>query len=253
MAKKLRIRDRLLLGLAFSADIVIPAALRAMRGLPPQSLSLWGPSDYKKENFYSLTSRLTKTGFMEKIIKDGQPYIRLSNQGKTKLRRDFPLFAMQKKPWDGYWRLVIFDISETSRYIRDILREKLKNLGFGRLQQSIYISPYDFEEDIVEFLESHKLLGKAFVLTAKHHLMGDAQILAEHVWKLDELNEEYQEMLDKLEKIKTPKVDLEKKQKAVQQLRIEYFDLLLRDPLLPKELLPKDWVGHQLLKEISNI
>ncbi|MFZ5366399.1 MAG: PaaX family transcriptional regulator C-terminal domain-containing protein [Patescibacteria group bacterium] len=252
MAKKLRIRDKLLLGLALSADIILPATLRAMRGLPPQSLSLWGPPAYKKENFYSLASRLVKTNFIEKIIKDGQPYLRLSNQGRIRLNRDFPLLLMQQKGWDGQWRIVIFDISEASRYIRDVLREKLKSLGFGKLQQSVYISPYDFEQDLAEFLESHHLLGKAFVLTAKHRLMGDAQTLANYVWKLDKINGEYQEILDKLEKLKLPKA-AEEKTALIQQLRIEYFDLLLKDPLLPKELLPDDWLGFSVRRVISNI
>lgn len=252
MAKKLRIRDRLLLGLAISADFLIPAALRAARGLPPQSLSLWAYPDYKRQNLYALTSRLLKTNFIEKVIKDGQPYLRLSNQGKWQLNRDFPLFAMQYKPWDGYWRLVIFDISETSRYIRDALRGKLKSLGFGQFQKSVYLSPYDFEEDLVEFLKSHQLLGKAFVLTAKHRLMGDARTLANYVWKLDKLNERYEEILYRLEEMKSPKIEKDQKMKVIQQLRIEYLDLLLKDPLLPKELLPPDWLGFQLRHQIAS-
>lgn len=251
--KRIRIRDRLLLGLALSTDFLIPATLRAMRGLPPQNLSLWEDPQYKRENLYNLVSRLLKTQEIEKIIKDGQPYLRLSNQGKIKLQRDFPLLKMQVKPWDNYWRLVVFDIKETNHYLRDILREKLKSLGFGKLQQSVYISPYDFEEDLVEFIDSHHLSEKVFVLVAKHRLMGDARILANKVWHLDELEIDYYQLLRKVEKIKSIKSSQERKTKAIQSLRVNYFDLLLKDPLLPKELLPNNWVGFQIRQEISII
>lgn len=250
MAKKLRIRDYLLLGLAASTDCLLPAAFRSMRGLPPQNLSLWGPSNYKKKYLSNLVSRLLKTEMIEKVIENGQPYIRMSNNGKLVLKRDFPLFNMQKKPWDGQWRIVIFDISEADRYSRDALRDKLKSLGFGQFQRSVYISPYDFEEDLVEFIKSHNLLGKAFVFTAKHRLMGDARTLADYIWKLDKINEEYQQILDKLEKIKEMKANSEERRKSIQQLRLEYFELLLKDPLLPKELLPSDWLGFRARQQL---
>lgn len=251
--KRIRIRDRLLLGLALSADFLIPAALRAMRGLPPQNLSLWEDPQYKKENLYNLVSRLLKTHEIEKIIKNGQPYLRLSNQGEKKLQRDFPLLEMQTKQWDNYWRLVVFDINETKHHIRDTLRGKLKSLGFGKLQQSVYISPYDFEEDLVEFLESHNLEEKVFVLTARHRLMGDAKILANKVWHLDDLEADYYQLLEKINKTKKTELSEKRKIEKIQSLRTDYFDLLLKDPLLPKELLPDHWIGFQVRQEISII
>ena len=36
-----------------------------------------------------------------------------------------------------------FDIRGESRFIRDLLKKKLKSLGFGMWQRSIYISPFN--------------------------------------------------------------------------------------------------------------
>ena len=47
-----------------------------------------------------------------------------------------------KKEVDGIWRIVIFDIPETQRKVRNFLRQKLKQLGFKLWQNSIWISPY---------------------------------------------------------------------------------------------------------------
>ncbi len=55
------------------------------------------------------------------------------------------------KKWDKKWRLVIFDIPEKYRRVRDIFRMRLRQLGLYLLQESVYVSPYPcFNE--VEFL-----------------------------------------------------------------------------------------------------
>lgn len=63
--------------------------------------------------------------------------------------------------WDKKWRLVIFDIPEKERRLRDLFRMRLKQLGLYQLQESVYISPYPcFDE--VEFLR--EIYGVAFTV-----------------------------------------------------------------------------------------
>lgn len=52
------------------------------------------------------------------------------------------------KRWDRKWRIVIFDIPEKKRLARDVLRRKLKELGFYRLQRSVFVLPYECEREI---------------------------------------------------------------------------------------------------------
>ena len=64
-----------------------------------------------------------------------------------------------KKPekWDGKWRIVVFDIPEKKKAAREALRKKLKDLGFVELQKSIFINPYECEDEIdfiVEFFQT---------------------------------------------------------------------------------------------------
>lgn len=68
-----------------------------------------------------------------------------------------------KKPnrWDKKWRLIIFDIPEKYRKVRDIFRMRLKQLGLYQLQKSVYISPYSCFDEI-EFLR--ELYGVAFTV-----------------------------------------------------------------------------------------
>jgi DNA-binding transcriptional regulator PaaX len=55
------------------------------------------------------------------------------------------------KPWDGRWRFLIFDIPETRRVTRDQIRRSLISFGFYRLQNSVWVFPYECEE-VLELL-----------------------------------------------------------------------------------------------------
>jgi phenylacetic acid degradation operon negative regulatory protein len=46
-----------------------------------------------------------------------------------------------QRPWDGKWRVILFDLPEEERESRRKLREKLHSFGFGCMQRSAWISP----------------------------------------------------------------------------------------------------------------
>ena len=158
MAKKLKIYEKLLLGLALSADVLIDFYQEGMAAYKHRYFfDPWLGPDYTPSSLASSLNYMLKTGYIEKVIKKGKPYLRLTSKANKKLKRDFSIFRMQKRKWDGKWRMVIFDIKEKFKLVRKALRDKLKQLGFGMLQKSVYISPYDFEEDMYQFLKNKKL------------------------------------------------------------------------------------------------
>ena len=68
------------------------------------------------------------------------------------------------KRWDGKWRLVIFDIPESSREKRDHLRYLLKQNKFCKLQASVFISPYPLNREALEYLQFSKLFDYIRIL-----------------------------------------------------------------------------------------
>ncbi|MFA6536756.1 MAG: hypothetical protein WC250_02155 [Candidatus Paceibacterota bacterium] len=61
--------------------------------------------------------------------------------------------------WDGNWRIVIFDVPEKLKVVRESLRMHLNNLGFIELQKSAFIYPFPcFEEvsEVVNFYGAEK-------------------------------------------------------------------------------------------------
>lgn len=95
--------------------------------------------------------RLQKRGLVEIIKrKNGLVSIKLTKLGKEKLSR-LKIDQLQiEKPssWDRKWRLVAFDVPTHKNFSRDMLRRKMKNLGFYPLQQSVFVHPYPCLEEI---------------------------------------------------------------------------------------------------------
>ncbi len=66
---------------------------------------------------------------------------------KYSLRSLLDLKKKEKK-WQGKWFLVIFDVPEIQRNKRNYLRSFLHYVGFYQYQQSVYVFPYECEQEI---------------------------------------------------------------------------------------------------------
>jgi len=236
MEKLLRPKDKILLGLAFFTDLLgefiepCSVTIRKIHGvLPP---------DYKSTNLYSALYRSLKTGEIERIVENGKPYYQITSLGKKKLIRKFPLFALQKQKWDGYWRVVIFDIREKASKLRKRLRSELVNLGFAMWQRSVYITPFNVAEDVRDFLVVHGLKDEVYVLVAKELFAGDVKRLVEKIWQLEEINDQYKDLMEDWEWAKA-RFSRQKIIKEAQKCWAKYIQLLTIDPFLPKNYCPK--------------
>lgn len=158
----------------------------------------------------------------------------LTKEGKKRLQGIVPVFPLDRK-WDGNWHVVVFDVPEHLRKERAALRECLRKMGFGRLQDSVWISPINFLGTIQRLAEEMGL-GNS-VLCCKTTNLGelDAQDLAHRVWDLSALNEKYKAFLEYLSKNGTKYDSM--------RILFWYLSILQSDPQLPGELLPQNWSG----------
>ena len=68
-----------------------------------------------------------------------------------------------KRPsrWDNKWRIVMFDVPEPLKKVRDTLRMHFKNMEFYEFQKSVFIHPYDCKDEIdylIEFYDIRKFV-----------------------------------------------------------------------------------------------
>lgn len=105
--------------------------------------------------------KLKNQGLIKFEKRDGKIFARLTEKGERGLLKYQLKELIIKKPkkWDNKWRIIIFDISEYKKKIRDGFRIELINLGFFKLQNSVWAYPYDCEE-IIFMLKTYFFLGK---------------------------------------------------------------------------------------------
>ncbi|PIR97576.1 MAG: hypothetical protein COT91_00675 [Candidatus Doudnabacteria bacterium CG10_big_fil_rev_8_21_14_0_10_41_10] len=106
-----------------------------------------------------------------KLVKDGSGWkLYLTKKGKNQLKKYQlkDLKVIRPVRWDGMWRMVMFDIPESSKYLRDFIRRKLNTLGFIAIQKSIYMHPFPCKE-IVEFFRDYYRLkaGELYIFEAR--------------------------------------------------------------------------------------
>lgn len=81
---------------------------------------------------------------------DGSVELMLNDEGRTRALC-YKIHEMQinkPKQWDQRWRVVLFDIPEKQKSLRDALRNKLKQLNLLEFQKSVFVHPYECRDEI---------------------------------------------------------------------------------------------------------
>lgn len=211
-----------------------PQSLRSTRLMLKKFNRVVGFNDAREKNAIYNTR---KAGW---IRSDGT----LTKEGREKLNQILPSWQESKK-WDRNWYLVIFDIPEKIKRKRDILRENLKKLGFGQLQASVWISPFNYLNNVLEIVKFYRL--EPYVILSETNRLGqeESQFLAKRIWKLEKINELYKQFIQKYSSLK---------EYSKFELQIDFYSILRKDSQLPLDLLPSDWKGkeaYRLHKELS--
>ncbi len=93
---------------------------------------------------------LKKNGLVESFVEKKETFFKISEKGLDKIQMiNFDEIRVLKPvKWDGKWRVVIFDIPEEHKKSRELLRNKLKEMGFEKLQNSVYVHPFECTKEI---------------------------------------------------------------------------------------------------------
>ena len=130
--------------------------------------------DLKKSALSQALKRLREKGYIEKLPDErdeSKILIKL-----TSLGREFILLSQpeDKIKWDGKWRIVVFDIPENKRSVRDILRGRLKLWGFTPWQQSVWASKKNITNKLRKLIKELEI--EDWVLVIESENVGKQQI-----------------------------------------------------------------------------
>lgn len=165
----------------------------------------------------------------------------ITEAGKKRLASVVPLYDAVRA-WDGRLHLVTYDIPETRSDDRYLLREYIKRIGCGRLQDSVWVTPYNPIDLVRSFAKERNLPGTIIVSdVGKDGSVGDEDVhaLVSRVYGLEGLNDRYREWLTE--------TDDEVDHWAV----IRFLSILKDDPQLPFALLPPMWKGDSAYRKVK--
>lgn len=163
-------------------------------------------------------------------------------EGKKRLSSALPHYDSIRL-WDGRMHLVTYDIPEKRKDDRHMLRQYLLRIGCGRLQDSVWITPYNPIDTVRTFIEERSLAGTVVVSDmGSDGAIGEEDIrsLIVRIYRLEGLNDRYVAWL------------AESRKRTIDHwLAVQYLAILKDDPQLPFSLLPSWWKGDQAYKMIE--
>lgn len=199
-------------------------------------------------------SRMVARGWLESDRVGRYSFYELSSKARRLLERGEQRIYHPEwdAPWDGRWFLVAYSIPEDRRRLRGRLRDRLAWLGFGSLRNGLWISPHDVADELAEIAEELRLADEIVAFRAEASALTEPEHLVATSWDLPALNREYEAFIDRwVPELRRCRPTLERdefppEEAFVLRFRLihEYRDFPLRDPYLPRALLPPDWGGE---------
>ncbi len=195
-------------------------------------------------------SRLAADGWFDRFPVGRRSYYGLSRVGRRRFEEATRrIYGGPPRGWEGDWRLVVIPGGAGER--RELLRKELGWLGFGELSPNALIHPDPDGAALASVVEELPAAERPLVIAGQSALPSDPQVLQRLVadcWDLAGLAESYAAFCRRFAPLaaaltRAPGPPPLPALQARVLLIHDYRRLILRDPMLPPELLPAEWVG----------
>lgn len=140
--------------------------------------------------------------------------------------------------WDHRWLFVFFNIPESQRKFRDVLRNRLANIGFGRVQNSVWATARDIQFEFDDLLTMKTIKDSITMLRPTLTEEDEQAMMKAFDWDWNTLNTQYEAFIERSQSF------LAKKQHNNYQAKLlvyTYAKLLSQDPKLPSHLEPANY------------
>jgi DNA-binding transcriptional regulator PaaX len=165
----------ILLTTVLSVAVMAPNALQMFKGIFGEDER--PKSTKNKFRLKETTKKLLKSGYIKwSKTHDGKFKLALTQKGMFELLKFKDALIKKPKKWDKRWRVVIFDIPHPKKKQRDILRDRLKAIGFCQLQKSVWIFPYPCNE-IIDLIRQYFKFGKEVIYMVVQKVENDKSMV----------------------------------------------------------------------------
>lgn len=154
--------------------IMAPNAMRLLK----HAEKVIGPAPRLKRRISQKYSELIAQGLLKRTSSPQGSRVELTEKG-MELAETIALMdelrPEKQKRWDCKWRIIMFDVWERRRKVRDELRHTLEEFGFVKIQNSVWTYPYPCEKLLV-FLRTHLKLGRSVLYIVADEVEYDEQL-----------------------------------------------------------------------------
>jgi phenylacetic acid degradation operon negative regulatory protein len=192
--------------------------------------------------------RLARSGWFQARAIGRRSRYRLTLAGAEGFDRAFHrVYDLPFMRWDGDWEGITVSATLAAAPHRR-LRDELAWAGYGRFGAGLYLRPSRGDGAAERIALALGLVDAVTAFAARDEVDEELPGLgrrAESVWSLGEIAGEYRQFLARFGGIRSAlaRADAEQAYVARTLLVHAYRRLRLRDPQLPREVLPADWPG----------
>ena len=174
-----------------------------------------------------------------------QRLVRLTDNARCRLLGGVDPEVEWSRCWDGVWRLVAFDIPESSRALRTRLRRRLREFRFGWLQNSVWISPHPVDAFRQRLGETGLIPESLSYFAARPVGGGSHAALVKSAWDFSQLAEDYAAYREIL-RSRPGRISGTAARwfRWLDTEHLAWCRIARRDPFLPSELQPPDYPGQ---------
>ncbi len=110
----------------------------------PSALRLIGLDKLSQKTLTRITAELRRQNLVEVTKLEKRLKIQLSVKAIHRIQRSQVEKITIPEPvkWDGYWRMVTYDVPRANSAGRRLFVEQLKRLGFSMVRESVWFHPY---------------------------------------------------------------------------------------------------------------
>ena len=224
---------------------------------------LWQSHYPSNTAYHSAVYRLRKAGLIA-YRRDGgkMPVLRLTTKGKNNASPACRRAPPWSTKWNGIWYVLTFDVPETERSYRTVLRTFLRQLRLGCLQKSVWVTPRDIRPEYDDLAKAGAADEFSYLFESKTVLGRSAQDIVQTAWNMDRLADAQDWYLDvyqdNLNRVTASKPDRDLMVTLCKEELSAYITVMHDDPFLPKPLWPDRYSGerawrfhHHFTKTIS--
>ncbi len=234
--------------------------------IAPRGGHVWLGSLIEAMTGFGISERLVRTSVF-RLAQDGwlqseqigrRSYYSLSEGGKERFAQaTHRIYGAPVVSWDGNWCLLLLSGLDTAA--KEITRKECGWLGFGPLSANVLAHPAPDLADLDVTIQRIDVARDIVVLSGQT-VRNEAgmQRLAHNCWNLDAIDRRYGQFVKQfrplMDAVRRDTQVPEKTAFIIRSLLIqEYRKVLLRDPLLPADLLPSAWQGTSAYQLCRNL